>query len=68
MVRDAVLRSAFMSLFASLCGMLRVRVRPDCHQNSHQNHLDEARLQGRRRLVAVLESPDKSFSARAVRD
>ena len=38
MRRDAALRGAFMSLFAFLCGMLRVRVRPDCHQNSHQNH------------------------------
>ncbi len=37
MVRDAALRSAFMSLFASLCGMVRVSVRPDCHQNSHQS-------------------------------
>src|ERR671921_1443039 len=35
MVRDAALRGAFMSLFASLCGMVRVRVRPDCHQDSH---------------------------------
>jgi len=38
MVRDAALRGAFMHLFAALCGMWRVRVRPDCHQNSHQNH------------------------------
>jgi hypothetical protein len=36
MVRDAALRSAFMSLFASLCGMLRVLVRPVCHQSYHQ--------------------------------
>ena len=35
MARDAALRGAFMSLFASLCGMLRVLVRPNCHQNSH---------------------------------
>ena len=67
-VRDSALRSAFMSLFAFVGGMVRVRVRPDCHQSGHQNHLDEARLQGRRRLVAVLGSSDKSFSARAVRD
>ena len=33
MARDAALRGAFMSLFAFLCGMVRVRVRPDCHQN-----------------------------------
>jgi len=38
MVRDAALRGAFMSLFASLRGMWRVRVRPDCHQNCHQNY------------------------------
>ena len=42
MVRDAALRSAFMSLFAFLCGMWRVRVRPDCHQNSHQELSTEA--------------------------
>src|SRR5215212_1710517 len=48
MARDAVLRSAFMSLFVLLCGMLRVLVRPDCHQNSHQNHSSEAWLQGSR--------------------
>jgi hypothetical protein len=41
MVRDAALRGAFMSLFAALCGMLRVRVRPDCHQNSHQSMAGE---------------------------
>ena len=41
MVRDAALRSAFMSLFACVCGMKRVRVRPDCHQSSHQNHRPE---------------------------
>ena len=28
-----------MSPLAFLCGMVRVRVRPDCHQSSHQNHL-----------------------------
>ena len=32
-VRDAALRGAFMSLFAFLCGIVCVRVRPDCHQN-----------------------------------
>jgi hypothetical protein len=42
MARDAALRSAFMSLFAFLCGMWRVRVRPDCHQNSHQELSTEA--------------------------
>ena len=39
MVRDAALRSAFISLFALLCGIERDQVRPDCHQSSHQNHL-----------------------------
>jgi hypothetical protein len=39
MVRDAALRSAFIGLFPPICGMLRVGVRPDCHQSSHQNHL-----------------------------
>jgi hypothetical protein len=62
MVRDAALRGAFMSLFASLCGMLRVLVRPDCHQSCHQNHLDEAWSQGRWKLVAVLSCLGKSFS------
>jgi hypothetical protein len=42
MVRDSALRSAFMSLFASLCGMVRDRVRPDCHHNSHQELSTEA--------------------------
>jgi hypothetical protein len=37
MVRDAVLKSAFTGLFAFVRGMVRVRVRPDCHQNSHQS-------------------------------
>jgi hypothetical protein len=41
MVRDAALRGAFMSPFAFLCGMVRDRVRPDCNQNSHQNHRSE---------------------------
>jgi hypothetical protein len=41
MVRDAALRSVFVNLFASLCGILRVRVRPDCHQSGHQNHRPE---------------------------
>src|SRR5215208_3904532 len=35
MARDAALRGAFMSLFAFLCGIVRVLVRPNCHQNSH---------------------------------
>ncbi len=35
MVRDAALRGAFMSLFAFLYEMVRVRVRPDCHQRCH---------------------------------
>ena len=39
MVRDAALRSAFMSLFTSFGGMWRVSVRPDYHQNSHQTIL-----------------------------
>jgi hypothetical protein len=58
----------FMSLFAFLCGMVRVRVRLDCHQNSHQNYSSEAKLQGRQKLVAVLGLSVKSFSARSVRD
>ena len=41
MVRDAALRGAFMSLFAFLCGIMRVRVRPNCHQKSHQSMLGE---------------------------
>ena len=40
-VRDSALRSAFMSLFAFVGGMVRVRVRPDCHQSGHQNHRPE---------------------------
>src|SRR5215212_6558404 len=35
MVRDAALRGAFTSLFEFLCGIVRVLVRPDCHQSSH---------------------------------
>jgi hypothetical protein len=38
MVRDVALRSVFMRLFASLCGMLRVSVRPDCHHSCHQRY------------------------------
>ena len=38
MVRDAALRGAFISLFAFLCGIVRVLVRPDCHQRCHQNY------------------------------
>src|SRR5215208_6094933 len=68
MVRDSALRSAFMSLFAFLCGIVRVLVRPDCHQNSHQNLCGEAWLQGRQKPVAVLGLSVKSFSARSVRD
>ncbi len=30
-----------MGLFWLVCGMLRVRVRPDCHQNRHQSRPDE---------------------------
>jgi hypothetical protein len=41
-VRVAALRGAFMSLIAFLCGIVRVRVRPDCHQNSHQELSTEA--------------------------
>ncbi len=61
MARDAALRGAFMSLFASLCGIVRVLVRPDCHQRCHQNHSGEAWSQGRWNLVAVLACLDKSF-------
>ena len=32
MVRNAASRSAFMGLFASFGGMVRVSVRPDCHK------------------------------------
>ena len=57
MVRDAALRGAFMSLFAFLCVMVRVRVRPDCHQRCHQKHLDETWfVTGGRRLIPVLGS------------
>ena len=38
MAYDAALRSAFMSLFASFGGIVRVRVRPDCHQSGYQNY------------------------------
>jgi hypothetical protein len=44
MARDAALRGVFMSLVAFLCGMMRDRVRPDCHQSGHQNHSGEAGL------------------------
>ena len=54
MRRDTALWSAFISLFAFLCRMVRVRVRPDCHQSSHQNHSGEAWLQERQKLVAGL--------------
>jgi hypothetical protein len=57
MARDAALRGAFMRLFASLCGIVRVLVRPDCHQSGHQKHLDETWLvTGGRRLIPVLGS------------
>ena len=39
MVRDSALRGAFMSLFESLCEMVRDHVRPDRHQNSHQKNM-----------------------------
>jgi hypothetical protein len=68
MVRDAALRGAFMSLLALLCGMLRDQVRPDCHQNSHQNCSGEACLQERQKPAAVLGSSVNSFNARSVRD
>jgi hypothetical protein len=32
-----------MGLVASLCGMVRVHVRPDCHQNSHHASSTKAR-------------------------
>ena len=38
MVRDGALSGAFMSLFASFGGIVRVLVRPDCHHSGHQNH------------------------------
>ncbi len=68
MVRDAALRGAFMSLFAFLCGIVRDQVRPDCHQNSHQNCSGEACLQEKHEPAAVLGSSVKSFSARSVRE
>ncbi len=61
MVRDAALRGAFMSLFAFLCGIVRVLVRPDCHQSCHQNHSGEAWSQGRWKRIAVLACLGKSF-------
>jgi hypothetical protein len=46
MVRDEALWSAFISPFAFLCGMVRVCVRPDCHQNSHHLSSNEAQDYG----------------------
>jgi hypothetical protein len=57
-----------MSLFAFVCGIERVRARPDCHQNSYQNYSGEAWLQGRQKRVAVLGLSVKSFRARLVRN
>jgi hypothetical protein len=47
MARDAALRGAFMSLLAFLCGIVRVLVRPDCHQKSHQKHRPETGRKGK---------------------
>ena len=44
MRRDAALRGAFNSLFAFLCGKVRVSVRPDCHQDSHHLSSNELRV------------------------
>ena len=42
-VRDAAaLRSAFMSFFASVCGVVSVRVRPDRHQSGNQSGASSA--------------------------
>jgi hypothetical protein len=68
MVRDAALRGAFMSLFAFLCGIVHVSVRPDCHQSCHQNHSGEAWLEGRQKPAAGLGLSNASFSARSIRD
>ena len=56
-----------MSLIAFLCGIVRVRARPDCHQRRHQKHLDEAWSQGKWKLVAVLSCSGKSFSIGSLR-
>ena len=68
MVCDAALRSAFMSLFAFVYGIERVRVRPDCYQTSHQNYSGEAWLQERQKPAVVLGLSVKSLRARLVRD
>ena len=44
-----------MSLFASVCGMVRVRVCPNCHQNDRQDH--------RRSKVTGSTEPDGDLSA-----
>ena len=46
MLRDAALRGAFVGLVAYVGGMVRVRVRPDCHQNSHHVSSTKARDYG----------------------
>ena len=68
MRRDTALCSAFMGLFAFLCGIVRVSVRPDRHQRRHQSYSGEAWVQGRQKLVDVLESSVISFNARFVGD
>ena len=47
-MRDAALSSAFMNLFAAICGMGQVRVRPDCHHKSHHVSSTKARDYGRK--------------------
>src|SRR5215204_6649922 len=44
MARDAALRGAFMGLFAALCGMMRVLVRPDRAERVDVLELSEAQL------------------------